>query len=70
MMSQKKLENSSWPIHSTINCQKWIKNDKVIAFPSVRGQKVEKMPHPTLRNRFENTQIIIVCCFATFRVQR
>jgi hypothetical protein len=40
-----------------------------MALQSVHGQKVEKMPHPTLGNHFENTQTIFVCS-ATFRVQR
>jgi hypothetical protein len=70
MVSKEKLENSSWRIHSITNCQKWIKNEKIIAFPSVHGQKVKKVPHPTLGNCSKNTQIIIVCCFATLRVQR
>jgi len=69
-MSKEKLENFSWHIHSTTNCQKWIKNEKLIALPSVHGQKVKKVLHPTLGNRSENTQIVIVCCYATFRVQR
>jgi len=40
-----------------------------MALQNVHGQKVEKVPHPTLGNRFENTQTILIC-FATFRVQR
>jgi hypothetical protein len=55
MVLRKKLEISSWRIHNTINCQKWIINEKVMALQSVHGQKVEKMPHPTLENCFENT---------------
>jgi hypothetical protein len=68
--AQKKLEISSWRIHNTINYQKWIINEKVMALQSVHGQKVEKMPHPTLENCFENTQTVFVCCFVAFRVQR
>jgi hypothetical protein len=40
------LEISSWHIQSTKNCQKWIKNEKVMALQSVHGQEVEKVPHP------------------------
>jgi hypothetical protein len=69
MVSKKKSKISSWHICSTKNCQKWIKNEKVMALQNVHGQKVEKVPHPTLGNRFENTQTILIC-FATFRVQR
>jgi hypothetical protein len=70
MMLEEKLEISSWHIHSTKNCQKWIRNEKVMVFQSVHGQKVEKVPHPTLGNRFENTQIVLVCCSIAFRVQK
>jgi hypothetical protein len=40
MMSKKELEISSWHIHSTKKCQKWIRNEKVMAHQSVHGQKV------------------------------
>jgi hypothetical protein len=70
MVSKEKLEISSWCIHSSKNCQKWIKNEKVMALQIVHGQKVEKMPHPTLGIRSENTQTVLVCYFATFRVPR
>jgi hypothetical protein len=53
MVSKEKLEISSWCIHSTKNCPKWIKNEKVMALQSVHGQKIEKMPYPTLGNRSE-----------------
>jgi hypothetical protein len=55
MVSQEKLKISSWHIQSIKNCQKWITNEKVMAFQNVHGQKVEKVPHPTLGNCFENT---------------
>jgi hypothetical protein len=70
MVSKKKLKIFSWRIQSTKNCQKWIKNEKVMALQSVHGQKVKKMPHPTLGNRSEKTQTFLVCYYATFRVQR
>jgi hypothetical protein len=70
MESKKKLEISFWRIYSTKNYQKWIRNEKVMAFQSVHGQKVKKVPHPTLGNRPENTQTILVCCSAAFRLQR
>jgi hypothetical protein len=41
-----------------------------MALQNVHGQKVKKMPHPKLGNRSENTQIVLVCCYAAFRVQR
>jgi hypothetical protein len=41
-----------------------------MAFQSVHGQKVEKVPHPTLGNCFEDTKIVFVCYFVAFRVQR
>jgi hypothetical protein len=69
MVLKKMLEICSWRIHSTKNCEKWIKNEKVMAFQRVHGQKVEKVPHPTLGNRLENTQKIFVCCFVAFRVE-
>jgi len=69
-VSKKKLEIFSCCIHSTKNCQKWIRNEKVMALQSVHGQKVEKVPHPTLGNRSENTQTILLCCSVVFRVQR
>jgi len=40
-----------------------------MAFQSVHGQKVEKMPHPTLGNRSKNTQTAVVCCFVALKVQ-
>jgi hypothetical protein len=55
MVFKEKLEISSWHINSTKNCHKWIKNEKVMGIQSVHGQKVEKVPHPTLGNGFENT---------------
>jgi hypothetical protein len=70
MVSKEKLEVSSWCIHSTKDYKKWIRNEKVMALQSVHGQKVKKMPHPTLGNRSENTQPILVCCSAAFRVLR
>jgi hypothetical protein len=70
MVSQKKLKTSSWHIHSTKNCQKRIRNEKVMALQSVHGQKVQKVPHPTLGNHSENIQIVLVRFFFAFRVQR
>jgi hypothetical protein len=70
MVSKEKLEIFSWHIHSTKNCQKWIRNEKVMAIQSVHGQKVEKVPHPTLGIFSENTQTVLVCCSAAFRVRR
>jgi len=70
MVSNKKLEISLWCIYNIKNCQRWIKNEKVMALRSVHGQKVEKMSHPTLGNYFENTQTFFVCCSSTFRVRR
>jgi len=70
MVSKKQLKTFSWRIQSTKNCRKWIKNEKVMALQSVHGQKVKKVPHPTLGNRSENTQKFLVCCYAAFRVQR
>jgi hypothetical protein len=70
MESKKQLEISFWRIYSTKNCQKWIRNEKVMAFQSVHGQKVKKVPHPTLGNRSENTQTVLVCCSAVFRLPR
>jgi len=70
MVSQKKLKTSFWHIHSTKNCQKRIRNEKVMALQSVHGQKVKKVPHPTLGNHSENTQIVLVRLFVAFRVQR
>ncbi len=67
MVSPKKLKTSSWCIHSTKNCQKRIRNEKVMAPQSVHGQKVEKVPHPTLGNHSENTQTVRVCCSAAFK---
>jgi hypothetical protein len=55
MVSKEKLEIFSCRIHSTKNCQKWIKNEKVMVLQNVHGQKVEKVPHPTLGNHFKNT---------------
>jgi len=70
MVCKEKLEISFLHIHSTKKYQKWIKNEKVIALQSVHDQKVKKMSHPTLGNRSENTQTILVCCSASFRVER
>ncbi len=70
MVSQKKLKTSSWHIHSTKNCQKRIRNEKVMAPQSVHGQKVEKVPRPTLGNHSENTQTVLVRCNVAFRVER
>jgi hypothetical protein len=70
MVCKKKLEIFFSRIHSCKNDQKWIRNEKVMALRSVHGQKVKKMPHPTLGNRFENTQTIFVCCYVAFRVER
>jgi len=70
MVCKEKLEISSWCIHSTKNDQKWIRNENIMALQSVHGQKVEKMPHPRLGNRSENTQKILVCCYVGFKVQR
>jgi len=67
MVSPKKLKTSSWCIHSTKNCQKRIRNEKVMAPQSVHGQKVEKVPHPTLGNHSENTQTVRVCCSTAFK---
>jgi hypothetical protein len=55
MVCKEKLEISFLHIHSTKNYKKWIKNEKVMALQSVHGQKVKKMPHPTLGNRSKNT---------------
>jgi hypothetical protein len=52
-------------IHITKNYQKSIRNEKVMALQSVHGQKVKKVPHPTLGNCFENTQknpCRFLCC--------
>jgi hypothetical protein len=70
MVLKEKLKKFSYHIDSTTNCQKWIRNEKVMALQNVHGQKVEKMPHPTPGNCSENTQINLVCCCATFRIQR
>jgi hypothetical protein len=70
MVCKEKLEITFSHIHSTKNDKKWIKNEKVMALQSVHGQKVKKMPHPTLGNHSENTQTILACCSASFRVQR
>jgi hypothetical protein len=69
MVCKKKLKTSSWHIHSTKNCQKRIRNEKVMASKSVHGQKVKKVPHPTLGNHSENTQTVLVRCSDAFRVQ-
>jgi hypothetical protein len=69
-MSKNKLKTSSWHIHNTKNCQKRIRNEKVMAFQSAHGQKVKKMPHPTLGNCFENTQTIFVHCSVAFTIPR
>jgi len=70
MVFKEKLKISSWHIQSTKYCQKWVRNEKVMALQSVHGQKVKKVPHPTLGNHSENTQTFLVCCFAAFRVPR
>jgi len=70
MVCNEKLEISSLRIHSTKNDKIWIRNEKIMALQSVHGQKVKKMPHPTLGNRSENTQTILVCCFVAFRVEK
>jgi hypothetical protein len=41
-----------------------------MALQNVHNQKVEKVPHPTLGNHSENTQIVLVCCYVAFRFQR
>jgi hypothetical protein len=69
-MLAKILQDLFLRIHITKNYQKWIRNQKIMALQSVHGQKVKKVPHPTLGNCFENTQKLLVCCSATFRVQR
>jgi hypothetical protein len=69
MVSKEKLKISSWHIQSTKNCQKWIRNEKIMAFQKVHGQKVEKVPCPTLGNCSENTQTFLVCCFVAFKVE-
>jgi len=66
MVSREKLKIFSWCIHSIKICPKWIKNEKVMALQNVHGQKVEKVPHPTLGNSSKNTQIVLVCCSTTF----
>jgi hypothetical protein len=66
---KKKLKIPSPLIHK-LKITKKIKNEKIMALQSVHGQKVKKMPHPTLGNCFENTQTIFVCCFAAFRIER
>jgi len=48
MVSKEKLKTISWCMHNIKNCQKWIKNEKVMALQSVHGQKVEKVSQPTL----------------------
>jgi hypothetical protein len=70
MVFKEKLEISSWRIHTTKNCPKWIKNKKVMALQRVHGQKVEQMAYLTLGNCSENTQTVLVCCFVTFKVPR
>ncbi len=69
MVYKNKLKTSSWHIHSTKNYQKRIRNEKVMASKSVHGQKVKKLPHPTLGNHSENTQTVLVRCSDAFRVQ-
>jgi uncharacterized protein YjcR len=56
MVCNEKLEVSSLRIHSTKNDKKWIRNEKVMALQRVHGQKVKKMPHPTLGNCSKNTK--------------
>jgi hypothetical protein len=70
MMFKEKLEISSWRIYNTKNCEKWIKNEKIMALQRMHGQKVEKVPHPTLGNRFKNNQTVFVCCSTAFRLPR
>jgi hypothetical protein len=48
MVSKEKLEISYWYIHNTKKYQKMIRNEKVVAFQNVHGQKVKKMPHPMM----------------------
>jgi hypothetical protein len=52
-VSKEKLKISSWRIHSIKNCQKQIKNEKDMDLQNMLGQKVEKVPHPTLGNHFK-----------------